>query len=226
MYRKTQLCTGEVYHIYTRSIAGFVLFNHPNEYARMRSTLEYSIPIEVPVCYSRYRILLASGKLEQSRQYAKAVNHEPCVQVIGHCLMPTHLHLLLKQIAPNGISNYMHRVLDSYSRYFNLLHKRKGPLWEGRFKESHINTDELLLHMSRYIHLNPVTAYLTDKPEAWPYSSYTSYLDPKISSPLGQSQGLIQVPPEPYRRFVENRIDYQRKLASIKHLLLEDPTTP
>jgi hypothetical protein len=33
-----------------------------------------------------------------------------------------------------------------------------------------------LLHLSRYIHLNPVVAGLVDKPAEWPYSSYAAYL--------------------------------------------------
>ena len=68
-------------------------------------------------------------------------------------------------------------ILNSYSRYFNTKQKRKGPLWEGRFENVLIKTDEQLLHLTRYIHLNPVTAYLVDQAKDWQASSYNEYLE-------------------------------------------------
>lgn len=35
-----------------------------------------------------------------------------------------------------------------------------------------------LLHVTRYIHLNPVGAGLVRRPEEWRWSSYRAYLDP------------------------------------------------
>ncbi len=78
--------------------------------------------------------------------------------------MPTHIHLILKQLKEDGISAYMSKILNSYTCYFNRRTKRKGPLWESRFKRVEVTSDEQLLHLTRYIHLNPVTAHIVEEP--------------------------------------------------------------
>ncbi len=76
-----------------------------------------------------------------------------------------------------------------------------------------------MLHVSRYVHLNPVTNYLIEKPEDWLYSSYKFYLDNNL---LNNYLTEISVnSTEAYKKFVENNIDYQRKLKLIKKLTLE-----
>jgi putative transposase len=98
--------------------------------------------------------------------------NEQLVEVVAYCIMQTHFHLILKQVTEDGIAKFMGRILNGYSRYFNSLHSRVGPLWTGRFKNVLIRNDEHLLHLTRYIHLNPVSAGLVTKPEDWDYSSY------------------------------------------------------
>jgi len=136
--------------------------------------------------------------------------------------MPTHFHLILKQLKKGGISTFIGNVLNSYSRYFNTKHKRGGPLWEGKFKNVSVETDEQLLHLTRYIHLNPTSAGLVKKPEEWPYSSYLEYLGKiKKINRICSYEDLIDISPLSYKNFVESRILYQRELAKIKHLILE-----
>ena len=136
--------------------------------------------------------------------------------------MPTHFHLVLKQLQNNGISNYLRKILESYSTYFNTIHKRKGPLWEGKFKNVLIKTDEQLLHLTRYIHLNPTTAGIAKKPEKWKFSSYKEYLS-KInnSSVICDYDGILEIKPKLYSKFVNDQILYQKELAKIKNLLFE-----
>lgn len=142
------------------------------------------------------------------------------VNIIAYCLMPTHPHFILQQLVDNGISIYMNRVLNSYSRYFNTLYKRKGPLWESRFKHILVDKDEQLIHLSRYIHSNPTTAGLVKKPEDWQYSSYREYIGKKEPDGLINHEGLLDITPKSYQKFVNDRIDYQKKLAIIKNLIV------
>jgi len=144
---------------------------------------------------------------------------EKLVQIIAYCIMPTHFHLILKQLKEKGISIFMRNILNSYSHYFNIKHKRKGPLWESRFQNKFVETDEQLLHLTRYVHLNPVTAFLVDKPEQWLWSSYNEYLskvdkDEKVCD----YEGILDVEPVSYGAFTDERIDYQRELAKLKDL--------
>ena len=115
----------------------------------------------------------------------------------------------------------MRVMLDAYSRYFNIKNKRKGPLWESKFKRVLIKDDAQLLHLTRYIHLNPVTDYLVNKPEEWGYSSYKEYIyNPKDK--ICKYDNILNINSCFYRDFVENRIGYQRELAMIKTILFDD----
>ncbi|MBI5554335.1 MAG: transposase [Elusimicrobia bacterium] len=142
------------------------------------------------------------------------------VEIIAYCLMPTHIHLLLKQTDDSGISHYLRKILNSYTRYFNIKHGRKGPLWEGKFKNVIVKTDSQLLHLTRYIHLNPATAKLVENPDSWHSSSYQEFISAGKQE-ICEFMELLEIKPETYKTFVEDRIDYQRKLAEIKALLLE-----
>jgi len=138
------------------------------------------------------------------------------IRIIAYCLMPTHIHLIVSEEDSGDVSKFTGDVLNSYSRYFNIKHKRKGPLWEARSTYIPIKSEEQLLHTTRYVHLNPVTAYIVNKPENWPYSSYNEYIsnieeDKRICSYSPE----LEINPIIYRRFVEEQISYQRELASI-----------
>jgi len=136
--------------------------------------------------------------------------------------MPTHIHLVLKQVVDNGISKFMAKVLNSYSRYFNCRHHRKGHLFEGKFKNVLVKDDEQMLHLTRYFHLNPTTAGLVKKPEDWFHSSYSEYIGKNKEDSICDFKEIISIKPAQYRKFVHDRIDYQKKLSLIKHLLIDD----
>ncbi|MFW6143747.1 MAG: transposase [Patescibacteria group bacterium] len=132
------------------------------------------------------------------------------VDLISFCIMPTHPHLTVKQLKRGGVSDYMHRVFTSYSRYFNIRQERKGSLFESTFKSVEVNTDEQLIHLSRYQHINPRALGLNSIDEliAYPWSSLSSYLG---------IEDLSYVNPEPilslfsdfeeYAQFISAEID-------------------
>ena len=116
----------------------------------------------------------------------------------------------------------MNNILNSYTRYFNIRHKRKGPLWVGRFKRVVVSTDEQLLHLTRYVHLNPVTSYLADNPESWEHGSYQEYCSQNdVREKVCCFDNLLDIDSRSYKKFVNDRKEYQRGLAKIKELMLE-----
>jgi putative transposase len=115
----------------------------------------------------------------------------------------------------------MRLLSNSYARYFNKKTRRNGPLWECRFKATAVQTDEYALHLSRYIHLNPTSAGLVAKPEEWEFSSYREYLRGPEDEPICDFRGVISLSPELYRKFTENRRDYQRSLQILKVCLFD-----
>ncbi|MCX7941375.1 MAG: transposase, partial [Endomicrobia bacterium] len=136
-------------------------------------------------------------------------------------IMPTHIHLLVSPLEDNILSRYMNIVLRSYTGYFNYKYKRKGPLWESRFKAVIVNSNEQLLHLTRYIHLNPTTGYLVERPEDWEFSSYNEYIGKPTTRKLTDFLEYLDINPISYTEFVNDRINYQRELAKIKDMILE-----
>jgi putative transposase len=212
--RKVPLAVGEIYHVVTRSIANFKVFNYDEDYRRIIDEMRFYCISKPPCKYSIYK----SGVSYNTGQKILA----KLAKIMAYCIMPTHIHLLLEEICENGITRFMSRILNSYSRYFNIKHNRKGPLWEARFKNVLIKTDEQLMHTIRYIHLNPVTDRLAERPLDWDYSSYKEYMKKvKDEERLCSYEDHLNIDPESYAIFVNDRIDYQRQLAVLKHLWIE-----
>ncbi len=218
-YRKDMLAQGEVYHVFTKSIAGFKIFNAKSDYERMTKTmLFYSVakpPFKLSFFISRFKDLAINDFINQQTQ-------ERCVQIIAYCFMPTHIHLVLRQLTDLGISKYMNLILKSYAKYFNLKHKRKGPLWEGRFKSVLVENNEQLLHLTRYVHLNPFSAGIITAPDEWFFSSYRQYIGiVDTKERFCKYTDVIEMSENKYKKFVEEQADYQRTIECIKHLCFE-----
>jgi putative transposase len=216
--RKFLLVDGGIYHIFTKSIAGFAIFKKRADYERMRGLLKYYQVENPPLKFSTF-----TGLKDKESYYQRHFSgKDKLVEIIAYCLMPTHLHLVLKQLKTDGISNFMGNVLNSYTRYFNIKYERKGPLWESRFKNVGVSTDEQLLHLTRYIHLNPSTAKLVEEPEAWKFSSYREYIGQiRKEENVCHYSDHMEISRKDYRKFVCSRKDYQRELAGIKDLCFE-----
>ncbi len=202
-----------VYHVFTKSIAGFQIFCEDKDFQRIIELLSYYKDNPL-IRFSDYQ------KLKNKFKHTLLKKTPSLIQIIAYCIMPTHIHLVLYEKRENGISDYMRRLLNSYTRYFNEKIKRKGPLWEGRFKKVLVNSDEQLLHLTRYIHLNPVSAGIVEKPEDWLYSSYREYIELEKRK-ICELKPFLKISKKDYKQFVEDRIDYQRSLELIKHLILE-----
>ncbi|MFO8052988.1 MAG: transposase [Candidatus Omnitrophota bacterium] len=217
--RKIPLVKGSIYHIYTKSIAKFKIFQKNSEYKRLEKLFSYYRISKPPLRFSAFLQLKNQEAFLQNRLSQK----ENIVEIIAYCIMPTHIHLMIKQLSENGISIFMKNVLNSYSRYFNLKIKRKGPLWQGRFQNKLVENEEQLLHLSRYIHLNPVSANLVNKPKNWQYSSYRYYLGLVNNSQnwLSNLYNYVESNPNFYENFVNDNLNYQKELEKIKHLILE-----
>ena len=145
MRRCVKLAEGYHYHIFTKSIAGFQIFMSKGEYFRMFNTVQYYQINKIPIPLSRFIRLSGVQKIGVNKTLLSSQGDaKKLVEIIAYCFMPTHIHFILKQSTEDGISNFMRLVLNSYTRYFNIKHKRKGPLWQGRFKNVLIESDEQL----------------------------------------------------------------------------------
>lgn len=221
--RKDSLETGEIYHVMNKSIAGFRILNTQNDYLRMRRMLQYfQVKESLPKFSQFFELSITTNKGFDDAFLEMTLKSKRHTQLIAYCLMPTHVHFVVKQLSKNGISRHMANLLNSYARYFNIRHDRRGPLWVGRFKSVRVKTDKQLLHLTRYLHLNPTTAELVKRPSEWEWSSYWEYVDPtKIPYRLCDYRDLLNITSHQYKSFVNDYIGYQRNLAKIKQLVLD-----
>ncbi|MDH3977240.1 MAG: transposase [Gammaproteobacteria bacterium] len=101
----------------------------------------------------------------------KRYNH----QIHAFCWMSNHIHLALK-ISHQPVSAFMQYTTSRYARETNKILGRTGHFFERRYHATLVNSDQYLLALIRYIHLNPVNAGLTNDPDTYPWSSHSAYL--------------------------------------------------
>ncbi|RJQ26808.1 hypothetical protein C4577_02760 [Candidatus Parcubacteria bacterium] len=222
--RSIPLINEEYYHIFNRGVNKQPIFLDKREYRRALDLIEFYSYSGKKISYSRF----LSMSLENKEEYMKLLfqNNKKLINIVCFALMPNHFHFLLKQLEDNGISNFMSNFQNSYSRYFNIKNNRIGHLLQGQFKSVHIEDDSQLLHLSRYIHLNPYSSCIVrsiEEVESYPYSSYHEYLNIKGSKICSKEIILSQFRNlKDYQKFVSDRASYQKELEKIKHLILED----
>jgi REP element-mobilizing transposase RayT len=143
----------------------------------------------------------------------KKVATESNVTVIAYCLLPNHYHWLLRQEGDSPVGEVPKRVFGSYSQAFNKSYERTGTLFEGPYKAIAVENDAYLLHLCRYIHLNPVRHGLVASPQDWPYSTYPEWLGQRAGTLVDKKfvQDYFDSPPA-YQTFVEYYLTHPGKL--------------
>lgn len=221
-YRKTPLVTDEVYHVFNRSIAGLPIFLNHKSYQRALDTINFYRFQKPSLRFSHYNRLPQPQKikfLEELKGNARRV------EILAYCLMPNHIHFVFKQLMENGIADFMSNFQESYAKYFNIKGERTGALFQSMFKAVRIESDEQLMHVIRYVHLNPLTSYLIREIKelaTYPWCSFAEYISTKNQGIIDTEDILAYFPSiGRFKDFTYNQIDYQRKLSEIKHLALE-----
>lgn len=222
--RMIPLITGEYYHIYNRGINKQPIFLGTRDFDRIMLLLEFYSFDRPKLRFSKYQQLSQKDRKIFFDQLNK--KHKKLIEIICFCFMPNHFHLLIRQLTDNGISRFTGILQNSYTKYFNVKHKKIGPLLQGQFKAIRVEDDSQLLHLSRYIHLNPYTSFIVkelNELKNYQWSSFMEYIN-------GENSGLCNKEiilgnfkdREEYLRFVFDQALYQRELDRIKHLSLED----
>ncbi len=176
--RKEPIVTGEYYHVYSRGVDRRATYSDDIDRQRfVRGMIAFDDAQKREFKLSRLR-------------YRPDRSTTPLVKILCYALMPNHYHFLLQQLIEGGIATFMQRLGRGYTAYFNFQNGRTGCLWESEYKSVHIESDEQLLHTSRYIHLNPLKLFFPDwkvrgVPDwsvaaatlrAYPWSSYRHFL--------------------------------------------------
>ena len=96
-------------------------------------------------------------------------------RIHAFCLMSNHCHLEI-QVAEIPLSRIMQNISQRYTQWYNWRHNKSGHVFQGRYKAVMVEADSYLLELAAYIHLNPIRAHVTDRPENYRWSSHRAYL--------------------------------------------------
>jgi putative transposase len=102
------------------------------------------------------------------------------VGIHAYCLMDNHFHMLIEQKSDGGVSKFMQRTGNSYTKYFNIRHERSGRLFQNAYQVKHIDTDAYFEYLQAYIHTNPRelrTVNTWRDLKSYPWSSLNIYLN-------------------------------------------------
>lgn len=204
---------GEFYHLYNRGLEKQNIFENQRDYSRFLKTLFYYQIQNPKPKFSTYR---------QSKTFPIDTSKK-ILEILCFCLMPNHFHLLVKQIKDGGVTEFMRRFIHSYTKYRNVKYQRQGPVFQGIFKAVRVESDEQLIHLSRYIHLNPLVSFLTKDLKSYPWSSYSAY-DGLSNDELMAKKEILGFfkSPEEYQKFVLDQADYGKTLELIKHTAIDN----
>jgi len=151
--------------------------------------------------------------------------------------MSNHIHLLLRQIKDVGITRFMRKVGAGYGRYFNTKYKRKGYVFQNRFRSVCIENNKQLVVIFNYIHANPISLvepnwkengirnsnkaikFLND----YKWSSYCDYIGVKNFSSVTKRDFMLEFldGPKGCEESLGNWIEYKKALGQSKNLFLE-----
>jgi len=211
--RKLFFANGEFYHVFNRSTASRPIFKGGREKDVFLEAARFYLQEKPPTRYSIFRKSRLAYPIDLSKRI---------VTIVNYCIMPNHFHFTLRQEKDDGVRQFVQKISNSFAHYFSILNKSRGHIFEDAFKAVHIEDEGQLFHLTRYIHLNPVTSYIVERPEDYEYSSYNIYIGNKESDLIDSSFIMNSFKSvEKYKEFVMAQKDYQRSLDEIKHLLLE-----
>ncbi len=231
--QRVELLNGEFYHIVLRSVGDTTIFNEEEDsYRGIFSIYEFNTTglIEIRERRRERKVLKNSGGP------TPADSRDPLVEVLTFCFMPNHIHLLVKQLKTDGISQFMKKVGGGYATYFNRKYNRKGHLFT-KFKAVHIKTNKQFKNVFVYIHCNPISLIepgwkengienpkkVIEFLKKYKWSSYQDYIGTKNFPSVTARDFLIEVMggEEGCEQEVEDWIKYKKEISQFGNIILE-----
>lgn len=144
--RKDPLVNNQYYHVYNRGVDKRDIFMSKADLNRFALSVK------------EFNVIEPIGSIKdlmfRKPEHSDVQRPNALVSVVCYCFNPNHFHFILKQEVDGGISEFLKRLLGGYTKYFNLVHKRNGALFQCRFKSNLIDDDAYFLKIRPYVHLN------------------------------------------------------------------------
>lgn len=223
--KRPQLVNDEIYHIVLRGVGDSLIFKDINDYYRgIFSLYEFNNTSPVTI---RERRKIRSRQKQLSRGQSSDTR-DLLVEISAFYFMPNHIHLLVRQIKKEGITQFMRKLGTGYATYFNKKYNRKGHLFQNRFQAIHIKNNEQLKTIFVYIHANGISLIepkwkekgisnlkkVIKFLENYKWSSYPDYIGKKNFPSVTKRDFLLRVMggKTGCRNFVESWIKYKKEL--------------
>ncbi len=205
MYKRT--FHNGYFHVYSRGNHKQNIFLHNTDYARfLFLILHCQSPLVFENISRHVSYFVQHRMFNISIDEAGEVIEERYVELINFTLMPNHFHMTLFEKKDGGISKYMQRVLNGYTKYHNAKYEKVGHLFQGPFKAKHIEHENQLTYLSAYIHRNPreIPGW-KNKEENYPWSSFQDYTNKNRWGKLLKTGVILDGfdSPSGYKTFVE-----------------------
>ncbi|MCL2440203.1 MAG: transposase [Treponema sp.] len=103
-------------------------------------------------------------------------------RLTNFCIMPTHIHLLIKPEKKSSLSCIMHWIKIQSAKRWNFIHGSTDHMWGNRYYARAVKDQQEYDFVMDYIDQNPVKAGLSATPEEW-----------KASGAFYKAQGLTEL---------------------------------
>lgn len=216
--RLNPFITENIYHIFNKTI-NYKVFKNIDFCHRFIDTMCYYRSSASTISFSKFKKIDFDGRAN----FENKINDGDSfiIEILAYCIMPNHFHLLIKQKIDGGIECFMSKSINSFTKQINILTKKVGPIMVPRFKSVLVNSDGQLKHVSRYIHLNPLSSKIVEKGDldSYYYSSFRAYTQSFNDKLINKDtiMKLFNNDKEKYREFILQNADYQERLEHIKH---------
>jgi putative transposase len=131
----------------------------------------------------RERVFLDRGDPEAYLSLLHAYSRRHELEIFAYCLMPNHVHLVVRPGNADGMHRALRAVHSQYAQRVNRMRMISGHLWQGRYNSCALDANHFL-NAIRYVELNPVKARLTRIAEDYAWSSAAAHcgrrLDPLL----------------------------------------------
>lgn len=207
------------YHLYNRGVEKRRIFRDEQDYAVFLSYLKQYLVFkdEEKLQKKLTDQSLSFKEKDLALKLLRLNNFNNQITLMAYCLMPNHFHFLIKQKDGEAIDRFMNSICTRYTMYFNHKYKRVGHLYQGVYKAVAIESDEQLVHLTRYIHKQAMKSKTQEQP-----SSYQEYLGRRKTEWVQPNEVLSffskNNPSISYEVFIKKDDD----LEKIGKLLLED----
>lgn len=221
--RTKDYVAGGYYHIYNRGVNKQIIFSDRQDYATLLSYLKtYLSPKNEDEFLKQLALPDTDYKTrDKILRILRLNNFNDSLSLLAYCLIPNHFHFLVKQKWEDTIDKFMNSLCTRYSMFFNRKYSRIGPLFQGVYKAVLVESEEQLLHLSRYIHKQAIIDSQGLASQIPQPSSYPNYLG-QISQEWVQPGEILNSfkSRASYQSFVEEQKDAVTEL--IVRLTLED----